>query len=117
MNKTRISANYIDRRSSKKWMAREQGQLTSEAVAASFIEATDVVFVTSDSDERALGCELVGITQADVKLTIGSGESISVKGLSRLEFGCGRLYVVGTFNIVTKASRVVLTPHGIYAEV
>ncbi len=66
MAKQIVSANYLDRESSKKWLIRSEEQGIEGAQAFESVEATGVVFTASSADEEGFGCSMVAVCDTAV---------------------------------------------------
>ncbi len=63
MNKI-ISANYRDRRSSVKWLVRDESQDPTKAEQCKAIIAKNVKFESSNSYENGFGCSMIANAQS-----------------------------------------------------
>jgi hypothetical protein len=85
--KTTISANYLNRRSPKKWLVRQSDELPIEATIARCVVATNVKFELATKVEAELGCSHTAVT--DEPVTVHVGGAIDTSGMRRLRYECG----------------------------
>jgi len=111
-----VSANYLDRGSPNKWLARAAGVEPEKAQPHKELRLTNVTFGASSASERGFGCSVVAKCEA-VEYD-PAPKAMNTKGMHELRFSWDRFCDLVSGKEVTSSPLIILDSTGrVFAQV